>query len=80
MLKIIVVTLFIIHWFACFYRIAAEKTLETDPETWVDHYNAYFHKTNDESPNPFELYMAALYYASCIISLVGNSQAYVFLA
>jgi hypothetical protein len=79
MLKIVVVTLFITHWFACFYRLAAEKTLPTDPDTWVEHYKQYFKYSNDQQPSPSDLYMAAFYYASSVISMVGNSQAYVIL-
>lgn len=73
LLKITVVTIFMIHWLACFYRIAAERGGESEAAGWVDHYLTAKNMTSESTIN---LYLAAVYYTSSVISLVGCSQAY----
>ncbi|KAI8910776.1 hypothetical protein EDD86DRAFT_224940 [Gorgonomyces haynaldii] len=71
MLKIFVMVLFLTHWMACGYRLAAETSSPTDPHGWV----YYFEKAleNTTVSITYETYMAALYYSASIVTIVGPS-------
>ncbi|KAL2917803.1 hypothetical protein HK105_202676 [Polyrhizophydium stewartii] len=69
-IKTIVITIFVTHWLACGYRLSAERVDPSLPLGWVDYYAAY---TNNTSPDPWEIYLVALYWSISTISLVGTN-------
>lgn len=66
--------IFLIHWLACGYRIAAERTDPTEDPGWVDYFAAEKNVTIEELPI-IEVYLMGLYMSSGTISLVGYSYA-----
>lgn len=67
LIKIVVTVIFLIHWFACGYRLVADQQSPTDPIGWL---NTYALKTNS-SIAIGDAYFASLYWSSSTLSLVG---------
>ncbi|KAJ3138812.1 hypothetical protein HK100_012208 [Physocladia obscura] len=67
--QLAIVNIFIIHWLACGYRLASQQQVPTEPVGWTDRYTAFQGVAVDNG----ELYIAALWWSSGIISLVGPS-------
>ncbi|KAJ3224291.1 hypothetical protein HDU81_008640 [Chytriomyces hyalinus] len=64
-----VIIIFVIHWLACGYKIAADQQDPSDPVGWTVHYEKY----RGYHVGPFELYITSLYWSSSTLSLVGAS-------
>ncbi|KAI8621026.1 hypothetical protein BC830DRAFT_1058684 [Chytriomyces sp. MP71] len=62
-----IIIIFLIHWFACLYRIAAEQQDPSEPIGWTLRYTAF----RGYDVGDLEMYMVALYWSSATISLVG---------
>eukprot|EP00842_Homolaphlyctis_polyrhiza_P005269 jgi/Hompol1/5743/HPOL_004667-RA len=69
-IKTLVVTIFMMHWLACGYRLAAERVSASDPLGWVDKYLIY---ENVTSIDVWDAYLLALYWSAATISLIGTS-------
>jgi hypothetical protein len=61
----------ITHLLACFYKIAGDKTFDSDIPGWPDK----FHQANPAA-SVWSMYMTAVYWASSQLSLVGTSVPY----
>jgi len=70
LLKLVIMLVFLIHWLACGYRLATEKNSPTDPAGWLEHY-ADYRNTTAQNMDVWEVYIAAVYWSSATISLVG---------
>ncbi|KAI9345573.1 hypothetical protein BDR26DRAFT_856285 [Obelidium mucronatum] len=71
MIQFIVVQLFVVHWIACGYRLAATQQDPTQAPGWIVRYADYVGYTPDHG----ELYIASLYWSSATLSLVGPGFA-----
>ncbi|KAJ3130719.1 hypothetical protein HK101_004967 [Irineochytrium annulatum] len=69
-----VVIIFVIHWLACGYRLAADKDGSGDATGWTDNYKAYKDASNSSAVTDWELYLIALYWSSATVSLVGANM------
>jgi hypothetical protein len=72
LLKFFVMIVFLVHWFACGFRIAAERSDESEEAGWVDHLAAA-HNTTAVLMDPLYVYISALYMSMGTISLIGFS-------
>lgn len=64
--------MFLIHWFACGFRLVAERSSDAEERGWVDELATY--KGIDiHSLNSMDVYFNALYMAAGCVSLVGFS-------
>ncbi|KAJ3103572.1 hypothetical protein HDU97_009992 [Phlyctochytrium planicorne] len=65
--------MFIIHWLACGFRLAADKNDPLDSPGWTEHYADSKNKTVTEVAM-WEIYMLSLYWSSSTVSLVGPNM------
>ncbi|KAJ3214044.1 hypothetical protein HDU67_002138 [Dinochytrium kinnereticum] len=71
-----ILILFVIHWLACGYRLAADKNDPSDTPGWTYNYAKHFNKTTSDI-GVFEYYMLAMYWSSSTVSLIGPSLEYI---
>ncbi len=69
----VITIIFLIHWFACGYRLVADPQAPSDPIGWLKTYELHLNHT----ANIPEAYFAALYWSSATLSLVGCSNQYI---
>lgn len=69
-IQYLVIVTFLMHWLACGFRIAADKSDPNDQAGWVDHF-AEVRKINVTSLGMAEVYLMALYMSSGSIALIG---------
>ncbi|KAJ3292516.1 hypothetical protein HK104_005214 [Borealophlyctis nickersoniae] len=74
-MKLCFIIIFVIHWIACAYRLAAEANSPTEAPGWLTNYAHWKLGTNATSNDidRWEAYVLALYWSSATISLVGPS-------
>jgi hypothetical protein len=68
LLKIVIVIIFCIHWLACGYRLVADRSDNTEEMGWIEQLMLSKKLTSISS---FDAYVAALYWASGVVSMVG---------
>jgi hypothetical protein len=69
----IVSIIFLIHWFACGYRLVSDPQSPSDPIGWLHTYQQHANTTVGVT----EAYFAALYWSSATVSLVGCQNPYI---
>ncbi|KAJ3099526.1 hypothetical protein HDU97_002969 [Phlyctochytrium planicorne] len=65
--------MFVIHWLACGFRLAADRNDPLDAAGWTDSYAESKNKTVSEV-SIWEVYMLSLYWSSSTVSLVGPNM------
>lgn len=75
LLKIVIVTLFLIHWLGCGYRLIADLGGPNPTDLgWVHAFSIARSHISNVTLSIDEIYFASIYYSSSVLSLIGPTQ------